>query len=90
MTREMDAEVYGRRGLSWVATLRIATAIVLMVVLIGITAWTRSALSDARTNLGQDPSAIQVSQVYVEGAFWAVTAIGIGIAIYIGTRSYGD
>lgn len=35
---------------------------------------------------GQEISAVQAIQVYAEGCFYAITAIGIAICAYIATR----
>lgn len=32
------------------------------------------------------PAVTQVMQVYVEGMFWAVIAVGMGMGLYIGSR----
>jgi len=41
----------------------------------------------ANVGSAEDASAPQVIQIYTEGLFMAVIVIGIGIAIYIGSRS---
>ena len=64
-------------------TLRVGTALVLVLVLLWIAQSTQARL-DLPGN--QDASAIQIAQLYTQASFHAITAIGIGIAAYIGSR----
>ena len=58
-----------------------AVGVVMALVLdVGYVAWTLGRAEP-------EPSSVQVIQVYAEACFFAIVAIGIGIAIYIGSRA---
>lgn len=66
--------------------LRMATGVIAAGLLIIILVLTE-VQAGGKTSTGADPSAIQLAQVYVQGAFYAITVIGIAIAVYILTRA---
>lgn len=64
---------------------RMLVAFLLTAALAYIAYWTTdTALGDVKTDVGVvTPSAVQVAQVYVQGAFYAIVAIGIAVAAHI-------
>lgn len=64
--------------LRWV--IAIGTALALLAIYVS----TNGAASDERGSL--EPSAIRLAQIYVEGAFYAILAIGAAFCGYIFTR----
>jgi hypothetical protein len=60
--------------------------IVLAVALVLIAIATITSAS-GETASGDSPSAIQLSQVYIEGCFYAIIAIGVAFGAYVFTRA---
>lgn len=63
---------------------RIVTAFIVVAVLLYIGGYTLVAASGT-TATGDEPSAVQVIQVYTTGAFYVLITVGLAIAVYIGT-----
>lgn len=81
---ELDEPGQGMSG----DTLRKATAAILIIVLVADVLYTAATVGRT-TASGTQPSAIQVSQVYIEGCFYAIAAIGVTFAIYVITKRPG-
>lgn len=77
-------------SVSGVTVLRWATALVMALALVAITARTvveaRNASEGARGALENAVAMAQRQQLYVEGGFFALVVIGLGMAVYIGSR----
>ena len=74
-------------GIDWRDVMRGHMAVALVLALVAIFVYTINTATTAEGSRGQERSAVQVAQIYTEGAFLAVIAIGIGIAAYIGTHA---
>lgn len=85
-TRQQPASRTTTTHIGWRAPVRIITGALVGVLLVVIAIVTAAA-AGGTTATGDEPSAIQIIQVYAEGCFWAITVIGIGIGAYIGTRT---
>ncbi len=70
----------------WQRDLRVVVGILAIIALAAIALVTLWHLGHASEEIGAQPSAIQVIQIYAEGVFWSVTVIGMAVAVYIVSR----
>ena len=64
-------------------TIRVLAGIGSFAALVLITFATASSVSDG---IDAGASAIQVIQLYTEGLFWSIVAIGVAVTVYVATR----
>jgi hypothetical protein len=82
---------HAARPTSWRPVARTVTAVTMAALLLAL-AWITvgraddPVLAEGSRVVRQPPSAVQVLQVYGEGAFWAVVIIGLGLSAYIASR----
>jgi hypothetical protein len=84
-----DGDAPPADGGSWRGPVLFFTGLLVVFALVVIAFITLRAIAGATDALGREPSAVQIIQVYAEGCFYAITAIGIGIAVYIASHA-GD